>query len=142
MLMTIVIGVGLALAPVAFKMFERAPLGGDMIDDFAPYMTEQKIDTFRGYMDTIGAAVDESDGLKAAVIEQGTITADDYDTQFLMVNQLADGWDAIDTDMTDLLDRMDRNMGITTTSPRCLFRVPVVFRLSPASSSPACPSRT
>ena len=110
-LVTLVIGVGLALAPVAFKMFERAPLGGDMIDDFAPYMTEQKIGNFRGYMDTIGNAVDEAEGLKAAVVDQGSISADEYDTQFVLVKQLTDGWDGIDTDMTDLLDRMDRNMG-------------------------------
>lgn len=110
-LVTLVIGVGLALAPVAFKMFERAPLGGDMIDDFAPYMTEQKIGNFRGYMDTIGNAVDEAEGLKAAVVDQGSISADEYDTQFVLVQQLTDGWDGIDTDMTDLLDRMDRNMG-------------------------------
>ncbi|HMV76243.1 MAG TPA: hypothetical protein PKB00_16840, partial [Microthrixaceae bacterium] len=46
-----------------------------------------------------------------AVVDQGSISADEYDTQFVLVKQLTDGWDGIDTDMTDLLDRMDRNMG-------------------------------
>ena len=38
-----VMGLGLVAAPVAiFQMFSRAPKGGDMIDDFRPYMTTRR----------------------------------------------------------------------------------------------------
>jgi hypothetical protein len=106
----LLIGLGLAAAPVAFQMFERAPLGGDMIDDFEPYMVQEKIDTFRGYMDLIGTAVTESADLRTAVIEGGSLTADQYDGQFIFAKKLSDDWTTINTDMTDLLDRMDSNM--------------------------------
>lgn len=107
---TLVIGAGLALAPVAFKMFERAPLGGDMIDAFEPYMHTDKTVDFRGYMNTIDAAINEADGLRQAVVAQGTTTEEQYDSQYVAVTTLTGQWQAIDADMTDLLDRMDANM--------------------------------
>jgi len=108
---TLVVGSGLALAPVAFQMFERAPLGGDMIDDFEPYMTRAKIDTFRGYMADIDAAVTEAADLKAATVDQGDVSAAEYDTAYVSVTKLVADWQTIDADMGDLLDRMDNNMG-------------------------------
>ena len=54
------IGIGVALAPVVFQMFTRAPAGGDMIDDFAPYMTSDEIVQFEEYMHQIDAANTES----------------------------------------------------------------------------------
>ena len=54
----VVIGLGLALAPAMFQMFSRAPKGGDMIDEFRPYMTVEQISLFRGYMDQIRAAIE------------------------------------------------------------------------------------
>lgn len=107
---TLVIGAGLALAPVAFKMFERAPLGGDMIKAFEPYMTEEKLSTFNGYMDTIDAAVTEADALRTAVVAQGDLTEEQYDTTYAGATKLTTDWAAIDADMGDLLTRMDQNM--------------------------------
>ena len=99
----LVIGLGLAAAPVAFQMFTRAPQGGTMIDDFQPYMQTTKIDAFRGYLDLIDKANTESLTLQQSL--------PDYDTQFVGAAGLNDQWPTIQTDMTDLLDRMDRNMG-------------------------------
>jgi len=107
----LVVGIGLAAAPFAFQMFSRAPLGGTMIDDFEPYMVEQKIDSFRGYMNTIDAAVTEIDGVRSAMVDNGTITPDAFDAQYSGVLQLVNDWATINADMTDLLDRMDANMG-------------------------------
>ncbi len=104
------IGFGLIIAPFAFGMFERAPLGGDMIDDFEPYMVETKIAEFRGYMTRIDAAVTESTGLRDAIVAGGSMTEDNYGVQFMFAQQLSDEWATINTDMADLLDRMDSNM--------------------------------
>lgn len=106
----LVVGIGLILAPVAFQMFSRAPLGGTMIDDFEPYMVEAKIDTFRGYMDKIDAAVVEAAEARASMIENGASSEAEFATQYVSVQQLTDEWATINTDMTDLLDRMDANM--------------------------------
>ena len=105
-----IIGVGLIIAPFAFGMFERAPLGGDMIDDFAPYMVDAKIEEFRGYMTRIDDAVTESADLRTAIIASGSMTEDEYRVQFMFAQQLSDDWATINADMTDLLDRMDANM--------------------------------
>jgi len=51
-----VIGVGLIAAPAIFQMFSRAPLGGDMINDFRPYMTTEKVTSVQGYFIDLGAA--------------------------------------------------------------------------------------
>ncbi len=51
-----VVGVGLVLAPAAFQMFERAPKGGEMIDDFRPLMTRDRVQNIQGYFVTLGPA--------------------------------------------------------------------------------------
>ena len=104
------IGLGLTAAPFAFQMFSRAPRGGTMIEDFQPFMAEEKIDTFRGYMGTIDAAVAGIDDVRAALIDSGTSTPEAFDTQYSGALQLAEQWPTIDADMSDLLDRMDANM--------------------------------
>ncbi|MEZ5271191.1 MAG: hypothetical protein R2694_02630 [Ilumatobacteraceae bacterium] len=107
----LVIGLGLASAPALFQMYDRAPAGGDMMVEFEPYMTQQKVDTFNGYMDAIGAAVTEIADLRQQMADTGTLTAEQFDTQYSIAMQLADQWSAIDEDMGDLLARMDRNLG-------------------------------
>ncbi|MDP2293665.1 MAG: hypothetical protein Q8M22_20995 [Actinomycetota bacterium] len=107
----LLVGIGLATAPLAFGMFSRAPLGGTMIDEFRPYMVEAKIAAFRDSMDTIDAAVVGIGEVRAGLIESGTVTSDEFDVQYSGVTQLVDEWATIEADMSDLLDRMDANMG-------------------------------
>ena len=95
----IVIGLGLALAPVAFKMFTRAPKGGHMITQFRPYMTTAKIDQFRGYLDEIDAADAES---RSSVPAGGRYAA---------VDQLHQQWPGINGDMGDMLRTMRADIG-------------------------------
>jgi hypothetical protein len=120
------LGIGVALAPVAFAMFDRAPKGGDMIDEFRPYMNQAKIDQFRGYLDVIGDAADEArttvDPAAAAALG---IDRAAYDQRFVFVRGFEDAWPAIDADMTDMLDRMERNLdgyeGVDALPPFALF---------------------
>ena len=67
----LVVGVGLALAPVAFEMFDRAPKGATMLREFRPFMTERRLDTFLGDMSTIDHAVSEADGPIRARLTSG-----------------------------------------------------------------------
>src|SRR5690606_22835416 len=113
----VAIGVGLAVAPLAFQMFSRAPGGGEMIDDFAPYMREAKIDSFRTDLDTIDAAHVETAALLAAdptIAERQPAVA-----------TFAREWPAIDDDMGSMLATMRSNIdhydGIAALPPFALF---------------------
>ena len=106
----LIIGIGLMLAPVAFQMFSRAPLGGDMIDDFGPYMSTEQVELFRGYLVTVDEANAESLALQTDLVAAGAITADN-DAALVAVKQLNGSWAGINSDMTDLIDRMENNIG-------------------------------
>lgn len=47
------LGVGLIAAPLVFQMFTRAPKGQDMLSQFRPLMTTQRITTVQGYFVTM-----------------------------------------------------------------------------------------
>jgi hypothetical protein len=107
-----VVGLGLAAAPAAFQMFTRAPKGGDMITEFRPYMTQQKAEAFRGYLELIDRAEAESrDRLRSDIIASGEIDDAGYAARFPSAANLNDAWPSIRTDMTDLVDTIDRNRG-------------------------------
>ncbi len=112
----LVLGLALAAAPAAFQMFSRAPEGGDMITDFRPYMSTQKIDEFRGYLDEIDAATTELTGHLA--------TSPDATPRPALVT-LQGEWPIIDDDMGDMLTTMRANIGrfrgISALPPFVLF---------------------
>ena len=59
MVAVLVIGIGLLAAPFIFQMLafdNRAPKGGEMIDEFRPYMTEARITQFDTFMALINGA--------------------------------------------------------------------------------------
>jgi hypothetical protein len=98
------IGVGLALAPVGFQMFTRAPKGGDMITSFKPYMRTEKIDNFSAFIGDIRAANAESQTALAALppAERASYPG---------VTALNDKWPGIDADMTEMLTTMRADIG-------------------------------
>lgn len=49
-----VLGIAVALAPVAFQMFDRAPKGADMIDQLRPWMTVEDVRTMQSHFLVIG----------------------------------------------------------------------------------------
>lgn len=107
----LLIGIGMIAAPAVFQMFDRAPLGGEMIDDFEPYMTMDEVELFRGYLDEIGAANAESiDELRTGLVAAGAIDDGAFDTTFVSVANLNAQWPTIQDDMGDLIDRMEANL--------------------------------
>jgi hypothetical protein len=97
------IGLGLALAPAVFQMFTRIPPGGGMIDDFAPYMTTAKIDSFTTDIATMGRARDEAVATMQAHPELAAAAP--------AVVAFDDAWPAIDADMSSILSTMRHNIG-------------------------------
>ncbi len=107
----LIVGIGMIVAPFVFQMFGRAPLGGDMIDDFEPYMTIEQVERFRGYLEEIDAANTESvDSLRDALVASGAVEASQYDVVLASVVNLNEQWPNVDADMTDLIDRMEANL--------------------------------
>jgi hypothetical protein len=94
----VVLGLALAAAPVAFQMFTRAPLGAEMLADFAPLMTEERLAGFQTDIAQIDAAVTEVDA-KGGAVAQGNA---DYQS-------LSTRWPTIHRDMSDLLDTVQGN---------------------------------
>lgn len=91
------IGVGVALAPAAFRMFSRAPLGGQMIEEFRPFMRPERLDAFEGHLTRIGSAVE-------------ALRRQDAGLDHPMVAELDRRWQDIDTDMTGMLDTIRDNL--------------------------------
>ena len=107
----LIVGIGMIVAPFVFQMFDRAPLGGDMIDDFEPYMTVEEVEKFRGYLVEIDAANTESvEALRDTLVESGAVEASQYDVVLASVVNLNEQWPTVDADMTDLIDRMEANL--------------------------------
>lgn len=94
------LGAGLIAAPAVFSMFSRAPSGGEMIDDFTPYMTEEVIGGFADDLALIDRAVGDAAPAVAALPTEVRTT---------YFGQLADAWPAIYDDMGGMLDTMGGN---------------------------------
>ncbi len=107
----LLVGIGMIVAPFVFQMFDRAPLGGEMIDDFEAYMTVEQVELFRGYLDEIGAANAESiDELRTGLVAAGAIDDGAFDETFVSVANLNEQWPTVQSDMGDLIDRMEANL--------------------------------
>jgi hypothetical protein len=110
------IGIGLALAPVAFQMFTRAPGGGTMIKGFKPYMNVAAIDGFRHDLAVIDAAHQQSTTLVDQAGRARSYPAVvDFDKQ----------WPSINADMSSMLTTMRTNIkhyrGVAALPPFVLF---------------------
>jgi hypothetical protein len=108
------IGVGLAVAPLAFQMFDRAPGGGRMIEGFRPYMTQTSIERFQGHLAEISAAHQETSALGAAA-----------EGRYEAVAEFNRRWPTIDGDMGSMLETMRSEIahydGVAALPPFRLF---------------------
>jgi hypothetical protein len=107
-----VLGVGLLAAPAVFQMFSRAPAGGEMIDEFRPFMTRAEVTKLRGFLREIDAAATEThDQVDPAVAAQLGLDERAARERLTLLAHFETQWPAIDTDMNDMLDRMHANLG-------------------------------
>ena len=115
MVAVLVIGVGLLAAPFIFQMLafdNRAPRGGEMIDQFRPYMTNARITKFDGFMDLINRAEQSY----KADLRPSVVTAPKNPAQqaaLASVDDWTKRWEGdkgIHADMTGILARVRRNL--------------------------------
>ncbi len=100
-----VLGVLLALAPVAFQMFSRAPQGAAMLSAFKPFMTTQRLDGYQQDLREIGASVTELNGAAKAARPAASATRNASYESF------AHQWPHIDAYMTNLMGEVQGNLG-------------------------------
>lgn len=107
-----VIGVGLALAPVGFQMFQRGPKGAQMMDEFKPLMTDARLSGFQRDIRQIDAAVHQTDGRVVVHLEgHGTAAHKRFDQRFPGFAQFRDDWGPINADMSNLMSTIKANAG-------------------------------
>lgn len=97
----LVVGVGLVAAPAIFQMFSRAPSGGQMIDEFEPYMSDRVIGGFSDDLALIDRAL--ADAAPSVAQLPDTVRS----TYF---SQLVSEWPGVYDDMGGMLATMDGNI--------------------------------
>lgn len=107
----VVMGLGLIAAPAIFQMFTRAPLGGQMITDFRPLMTTERVTTVQQYFLVIGVGEGELRTKARPLAEQRLDMTDaDYATQLPAITELGAGWPRISGDMAPMVGAMSDNV--------------------------------
>ena len=122
-----VVGIGLALAPVGFQMFDRAPKGAEMMAEFKPFMTDARLSGFQRHIRNIDAAVHQANGRVVVALEgHGPAAHKRFDTRFAGFAQFRNDWPPINTDMSGLMTKIKANAG----NYRAMVALPD-FRLFP-----------
>jgi hypothetical protein len=123
----LVLGIGLALAPVGFRMFERGPKGAQMMDEFAPFMTDARLSGFQRHIRDIDAAVHQANGRVVVALEgHGAAAHERFDRRFAGFAQFRGDWPPINADMSALMTKIKANAG----NYRAMVALPD-FRLFP-----------
>lgn len=119
------LGVGLIAAPLVFQMFTRAPKGQDMLSQFRPLMTTQRITTVQGYFVTMaGGESAVRTQLLPALRKQGS---SDAELKQLLPQSVAftSIWTSMVNQMAPMLAAMNDNLtrynGLIALPPFGLF---------------------
>jgi hypothetical protein len=103
----VALGVAVVLAPVFFQMFTRAPKGGDMINDFRPMMTRERVVNVQGYFATIGNG--EAD-LRNKVVPLALDGAGLGDAEVVAATALSANWAEIVGEFFPMIGAMSDNV--------------------------------
>jgi hypothetical protein len=101
------LGVALILAPAVFQMFTRAPSGQQMIEEFEPLMTRERVQSIQGYFIIMGAMEAE---LRAGVEPLAEAETDFAPGDLPAIAALHEDWAAIFTDFAPMIGTMSDNV--------------------------------
>jgi len=100
------LGIALIAAPAVFQMFTRAPLGGDMIDDFRPMMTHERVQAVQRYFITLGSGEGQLRvGTMPVYIAAGGDAAD-----YPAIAEFSTQWPTIVHDFNPMIATMNDNV--------------------------------
>jgi hypothetical protein len=105
------IGIALAVMPLAFNMFDKTPKGAVMIAGFKPYMTTARLDGYQSELREIDAGVHQTDTSVAAYLGPGRSDPSAFKTEFPNFASFDQQWPAIDSKMTGLMNQVQANLG-------------------------------
>ena len=112
LLALVVLGVALVLTPFAIGLFSTAPKGAKMLADFRPFMTSARLEQFQVEMREVNAGVLESNNRVASLLYgPGASGRQQLAANVPTFARFNNDWPAIDASMTDLLDRVQGNLG-------------------------------
>jgi hypothetical protein len=108
---TIAVGVGLLIAPVVFKLYDRAPKGGEMVTAFRTIETRPTVQKLQGDFGTIavGQGAIRTD-LVPALRARG-LSDREIKRELPAVARLKDRWVAILNNITPMIGVMSDNVG-------------------------------
>lgn len=113
-ILILIVGVALLVAPVGYKMFDRAPAGADMMKDFETVLTRPNVTTFQGHMQTFGGMQADMMKMLPALAQQ--MGMPDEALNGMMKQQfpgVANGigqMDKMGQDFSSVITVMDRNV--------------------------------
>ncbi|MBK5225100.1 MAG: hypothetical protein JJD96_00820 [Thermoleophilia bacterium] len=110
----LIVGVALLIAPVGYKMFDRAPAGADMMKDFEPVLTRPNVTTFQGHMQTFGGMQTDMEKMIPAFAQQMGVSEDQLNQmmqkQFPGVANGIGQMDKMGQDFSTVITVMDQNV--------------------------------
>ncbi|HLM95694.1 MAG TPA: hypothetical protein VK283_05220 [Acidimicrobiales bacterium] len=106
-----VIGVALAVMPLAFNMFGRTPKGAVMIAGFKPYMISARLSGYQSELREIDAGVRQTDTTVAAYLGGGSPDRATFEADYPNFTSFDQQWPAIDSKMTGLMNEVQANLG-------------------------------
>jgi len=113
-ILILLVGVALLIAPVGYKMFDRAPAGADMMKDFEPVLTRPNVTTFQGHMKTFGGMQAGINQMMPAFAQPMGMSEDQLNQmmqqQFPGVANGMGQMDMMGQDFSTVINVMDRNV--------------------------------
>lgn len=107
--LVLLIGVLLVVAPFAYKMFDRAPAGAEMMKDFEPVMTQANVDKFNGYMQGFAGMQEDINNMMPA-LEQMGMTQEQFGAQYPKLAAGIGQMDVMGKDFQTVVTVMDNNI--------------------------------
>lgn len=110
----LIVGVALIICPFAYKMFDRASAGADMMQAFEPVLTRPNVTSFQGHMQTFGAMSSDMTMMMPALGQQMAMTEDQLNQmmgqQFPGVANGMQQMDPMGKDFNMVITVMDQNV--------------------------------
>lgn len=110
----LLVGLALIVAPFIYQMFDRAPAGADMMEDFEPVLTRENVTRFQGHMETFGGIQTDMEAMMPALAQQLGMTQDQLNEwlgqQFPALAEGMQQMDIMGEDFNTVITVMDNNV--------------------------------
>lgn len=119
------LGVALIAAPLVFQMFSRAPDGEQMLDEFRPLMTTERITTVQGYFVTMAGGEAAVRGQLLPALDKAGVGEPERRALLPSSYGFTEVWTRMANQMAPMLaamnDNLDRYNGLIALPPFGLF---------------------